>query len=270
MLCLSPVSASGSKYEAVRLAIEGAMFVALVVGWVSYTELKQDRDSIRANLSAALEIRKQDSEISKKDGNSGKEPGESRENVTTSKPKIQETSKLKNQETEVVFDGPWKGGYLLREQDVYKKPDKNAPIIRHWDAGTKFLYRKIKGNSAWFRVSDANGNFGYVLSNRVEDISDANASPTYNQNTSEKLAPKTDFVGTYADTGGHHWISRVADDGGLIELEDKSNWRVDEVDRIDSALWLPTEDILVVESGSGYKLINKDTGESVHVSYLGP
>jgi hypothetical protein len=57
-----------------------------------------------------------------------------------------------------------------------------------------------------------------------------------------------------------HWIDEVMGDGAVIELEDGSLWKVDDVDTVDSALWLPTTEIVVCDG----KLINTEDHESVH------
>jgi hypothetical protein len=56
-----------------------------------------------------------------------------------------------------------------------------------------------------------------------------------------------------------HWIDAVMDDGRLIKLEDGSLWEVDEIDTLDSALWLPRSDVVVCVG----KIINVDDNESV-------
>ncbi|MDI6854812.1 MAG: hypothetical protein QME75_14565 [Deltaproteobacteria bacterium] len=58
-----------------------------------------------------------------------------------------------------------------------------------------------------------------------------------------------------------HWIADKSDDGSIIILEDGSVWQVDPVDRVDSMLWLPTEDIIIPDSYDC--LINTDNGEKV-------
>jgi hypothetical protein len=57
-----------------------------------------------------------------------------------------------------------------------------------------------------------------------------------------------------------HWINEVMGDGAVIKLEDGSIWKVDDVDQIDSALWLPTTEIVVCNG----QLINTEDNESVH------
>ena len=70
-----------------------------------------------------------------------------------------------------------------------------------------------------------------------------------------------------------HWIKSVSDEGGIVILEDDSVWAVDGIDKIDSALWLTTDDIVVLrnddEPGYPYLLINTSEDETVHAKYLG-
>ena len=56
-----------------------------------------------------------------------------------------------------------------------------------------------------------------------------------------------------------HWVESVSDNGQIIKLEDGSIWEVDAGDAIDSALWLPTTDIVACDD----KLINTDDNETV-------
>jgi len=61
------------------------------------------------------------------------------------------------------------------------------------------------------------------------------------------------------DCESGHWIDKVMSDGELVKLEDGSVWQVDAGDEIDSALWLPTSDIIACDG----KLINTDDNETV-------
>lgn len=61
-----------------------------------------------------------------------------------------------------------------------------------------------------------------------------------------------------------HWIQSKGDDGSIIILEDGSVWEVDAVDRINSMLWLPTEDVIICNG----RMINLDNGEKVNVIRL--
>lgn len=61
-----------------------------------------------------------------------------------------------------------------------------------------------------------------------------------------------------------HWVESVSDDGQIVKLEDGSIWEVDSVDAIDSALWLPTTDIVACDD----KLINTDDNETVSATCI--
>jgi hypothetical protein len=67
----------------------------------------------------------------------------------------------------------------------------------------------------------------------------------------------------YACDSGH-WIDAVIDDGSIVKLEDGTVWEVASYDRVDSALWLPTTDIVVCDD----KLINTEDNESVDAKQL--
>jgi len=74
-------------------------------------------------------------------------------------------------------------------------------------------------------------------------------------------------------------IEEVAGDGAIITMLSGSIWKVDDVDRVDSALWLGTEDVLICHEvrslkGGGtfvaYTIINKEeNGEEVSVDRIG-
>lgn len=61
-----------------------------------------------------------------------------------------------------------------------------------------------------------------------------------------------------------HWVSTVTSDGSIVKLEDGSIWEIDLLDRIDTMLWLVTEEVLVC----GGRLINTDNGQSVNARRL--
>lgn len=61
-----------------------------------------------------------------------------------------------------------------------------------------------------------------------------------------------------------HWVESVSSDGTIVKLEDGSVWEVDSVDAIDSALWLPTTEIIACDD----KLINTDDNEKVSARRL--
>lgn len=61
-----------------------------------------------------------------------------------------------------------------------------------------------------------------------------------------------------------HWIKSKSSDGSVIVLEDNSVWEIDSIDRIDSALWITIEQIIVCDG----ELINSDTGDKVSATQL--
>ncbi|SRR5581483_855465 len=71
-----------------------------------------------------------------------------------------------------------------------------------------------------------------------------------------------------------HWVDEVSSNGAIISLEDGSMWDVATLDRIDTALWLPTTDITVMRDPKPigdykYILVNTEDGEKAHAKYLG-
>lgn len=67
-----------------------------------------------------------------------------------------------------------------------------------------------------------------------------------------------------SDCEAGHWVESVSNDGQIVKLEDGSIWEVDAVDAIDSALWLPTTEIVVCDD----KLINTDDNETVSATRI--
>lgn len=61
-----------------------------------------------------------------------------------------------------------------------------------------------------------------------------------------------------------HWIKSISADGKVVVLEDNSVWEIDSIDRIDSTLWFPIENIIICDE----KLINSDTGDHVMATQL--
>jgi hypothetical protein len=60
-----------------------------------------------------------------------------------------------------------------------------------------------------------------------------------------------------ADCEDGHWVQSVSSDGAIVILEDGSVWEIDSVDRVDTALWLPTTNIVACDD----KLIDTDDNE---------
>lgn len=61
-----------------------------------------------------------------------------------------------------------------------------------------------------------------------------------------------------------HWVESVSDDGDIVKLEDGSVWEIDGADIVDSALWLPTSEIVACAG----KLINTDDNETVSATRI--
>ncbi|NID06834.1 hypothetical protein HBF26_18250 [Luteibacter jiangsuensis] len=61
-----------------------------------------------------------------------------------------------------------------------------------------------------------------------------------------------------------YWVQSVADDGGIIVLNDGTIWEVSSIDKIDSALWLPMTEVVVCDD----KLINVDDNETVEATRI--
>ena len=78
----------------------------------------------------------------------------------------------------------------------------------------------------------------------------------------------------YPGVGMTHWIRRVMAGGDLILLEDGSVWKVFSMDRIHTVLWLPSEEVVVLEAAQpvgefGYILVNTSNGTQVYAKYIG-
>jgi hypothetical protein len=77
------------------------------------------------------------------------------------------------------------------------------------------------------------------------------------------LSPK---AAAYAGIGQKHWVKSKADGGAFIQLEDGSLWEVSPIDKINTMLWLPLDDVVVVQSKNPlypYKLVGeRDAAEA--------
>jgi hypothetical protein len=58
-----------------------------------------------------------------------------------------------------------------------------------------------------------------------------------------------------------HWVQAVSEDGEVVTLEDGTVWLVDALDRVDTALWPLTADIIVCDG----QLFNAEDNESAVV-----
>jgi hypothetical protein len=84
------------------------------------------------------------------------------------------------------------------------------------------------------------------------------AITTATKTTGDALSPPK--APAYVGIGQKHWVKSKADGGKFIELEDGSLWEVSPIDKINTMLWLPIDDVVVVESKNPlypYKLVGK-------------
>jgi hypothetical protein len=70
--------------------------------------------------------------------------------------------------------------------------------------------------------------------------------------------------GGHSGCAGGHWVDSVSSDGAIVKLEDGSVWEVDAADAVDSALWLPTTEIVACDD----KLVDTDDSETVSARRL--
>jgi len=79
-------------------------------------------------------------------------------------------------------------------------------------------------------------------------------------------APAAPKAAAYGAAGQKHWVKSKADGGAFVQLEDGSLWQISPLDKINTMLWLPTENVVVVESNNPqypYKLVGeRDTAEA--------
>jgi hypothetical protein len=71
-------------------------------------------------------------------------------------------------------------------------------------------------------------------------------------------APRPSYIARRGGCESGHWVDSVSNSGATVKLEDGSVWRIDSVDQIDTALWLPTTDIIACPD----KLINTEDNET--------
>jgi hypothetical protein len=83
--------------------------------------------------------------------------------------------------------------------------------------------------------------------------------------TAADASPEPKAAG-YAGFGQKHWVKSNAGGGKFIQLEDGSLWEVSPIDKINTMLWLPLDDVVVVESKNPlypYKLVGeRDAAEA--------
>jgi len=64
-------------------------------------------------------------------------------------------------------------------------------------------------------------------------------------------------------------ISSKSDDGAVLTMLSGASYHVSAVDRVDSAIWLATEDVVICDEDGVYKITNKDdNGETVEATKI--
>ena len=72
--------------------------------------------------------------------------------------------------------------------------------------------------------------------------------------------------------GERHWIKEKLDGGRYLILENNIVWEISPLDRVNTFLWMPLEDVLIIKNDHGflypYKIINVDNNETVDAKPL--
>jgi hypothetical protein len=178
-------------------------------------------------------------------------------------------------------------------EDIRSGPYGECDVIGHVSAGDKVVMR-ASALPGWTRVLLTGGGHGYVKSYSFEigdyevtgkrtfaPAPERQADDPYRINAtspvppgSSRLSPtipRANTSGIYLGPKSGHWISEVSSSGSIVELEDGSIWEISSLDRIDTSLWLVTDDIVVLDSANPrypYKLLNKDQGETAEAKLL--
>lgn len=84
------------------------------------------------------------------------------------------------------------------------------------------------------------------------------------RSTGATSSPMTPHAPLGSDCDDGHWVASVSSGGEIVKLEDGSIWEISVIDRIDTMLWLVTEEITIC----GSRLINTDTGDAVDATRL--
>ena len=127
--------------------------------------------------------------------------------------------------------------------------------------GTYYHYCEVPAAvvSSW-RAAESMGHF-YNASVKGNFDCRVYKVPPYSSKTTTARASRPFRSG---DCESGHWVESVTDDGEIVKLEDGSIWQVDAGDTVDSALWLPTTDIVACDD----KLINTEDNETVSATRL--
>lgn len=109
----------------------------------------------------------------------------------------------------------------------------------------------------------------------AQSTSTAPQAMEYTPTASAPEAPSVELpCKAYSNTGEKQFITENAH-GKILILSDGSIWEVEEVDTVDSGLWLATEDVIVMRAEKplacfDYTIINtEENAEKVQAKYLG-
>jgi hypothetical protein len=80
------------------------------------------------------------------------------------------------------------------------------------------------------------------------------------RDAAEGLRQATQIPRTILGLGPKHWVKNKYSSGEFVQLEDNSVWQIAPLDKINTMLWLPTEEVVVVASQNAlypYSLIGR-------------
>lgn len=142
-------------------------------------------------------------------------------------------------------------GYNGRKQFVDSLPDKM----------TRVQARSAERAAAdwWDQHPDLQGEYHYYPDETPSSNANVSPEPGPRKKSQPSFSAETPSRSAGSGCESGHWVRSVSDDGGVLTLEDESVWLVGEVDRVDSMLWLPADDVISCE---GY-LVNTGSGEKV-------
>lgn len=146
-----------------------------------------------------------------------------------------------------------KGAVVSR---VCYDPSERYVVVRV--AGTYYHYCDVPGGlvADWVSASSAGGFYNARIKGRYDCR--INHMPTYGDIPPFPSTKRTPARRTSSCETGLS-IESVMSDGSIIKLDDGSVWEVDDVDTVDSSLWLETTDITACAD----KLINTEDNETV-------
>ncbi|MCP5537205.1 MAG: hypothetical protein H7A51_13375 [Akkermansiaceae bacterium] len=83
--------------------------------------------------------------------------------------------------------------------------------------------------------------------------------------------PAKRVVGLYRGGAKGHWIQKKIDNGSMIQLEDGSIWEVSPMSKIDTALWLAIDNVIIASSKNPlypYLIINSGDGTKAEAKLI--